>query len=147
MYRWTHTTWKSQEICFLSLTFSKYNRPAESVPFTWKWFSLFYQLTSDRSSHPGLFLGKVILKICSKFTVEHPCQSVISIKLLCLSILRNFQEHLFHRTPPVTAFEYYNCMYELKHIRFVSLKRVWYFPFPILKVYFFILQKVWTLWL
>ena len=36
-----------------------------------------------RSSHPEVFLEKVVLKICSKFTGEHPCRSVISIKLLC----------------------------------------------------------------
>ena len=36
-----------------------------------------------RSSHPEVFLEKCILKICSKFTGEHRCQSVISIKLLC----------------------------------------------------------------
>ena len=29
-----------------------------------------------------MFLGKDVLKICSKFTVEHPCRSVISIMLL-----------------------------------------------------------------
>ena len=34
-----------------------------------------------RSSHPEVFLRKDVLKICSKFTGEHPCQSVISIKL------------------------------------------------------------------
>ena len=34
-----------------------------------------------RSSHPEVFLGKGILKICSKFTGEHICRSVISIKL------------------------------------------------------------------
>ena len=28
-----------------------------------------------------MFLGKGVLKICSKFTGEHPCQSAISIKL------------------------------------------------------------------
>ena len=38
---------------------------------------------SVRSSRPGLFLRKGALKIYSKFTGEHPCQSVISIKLLC----------------------------------------------------------------
>ena len=26
-----------------------------------------------RSSHPEVFLRKVVLKICSKFTGEHPC--------------------------------------------------------------------------
>ena len=30
-----------------------------------------------------VFLGKHVLKICSKFTGEHPCQSVISLKFLC----------------------------------------------------------------
>ena len=29
-----------------------------------------------------MFLGKGVLKICSKFTREHPCQRAISIKLL-----------------------------------------------------------------
>ena len=31
-----------------------------------------------RSSHPKVFLEKDVLKICSKFTGEHPCQSLIS---------------------------------------------------------------------
>ena len=34
-----------------------------------------------RSSQPEVFLGKGVLKICSKFTGEHPCRSAISIKL------------------------------------------------------------------
>ena len=36
-----------------------------------------------RSIPPELLLGKDVLKICSKFSGEHPWQSVISIKLLC----------------------------------------------------------------
>ena len=36
-----------------------------------------------RSSHPEVFLEKGVLKICSKFTGEHPCRSAISINLLC----------------------------------------------------------------
>ena len=44
-----------------------------------------------RSSHSEVFLGKGVLKICSKFTGEHPCRSAISIKLLC-----NFIEISFH---------------------------------------------------
>ena len=36
-----------------------------------------------RSSHPEVFLGKDVLKICSAFTGEHSCLSVISIKLIC----------------------------------------------------------------
>ena len=35
-----------------------------------------------RSSRPEVFLGKGILKICSKFTGKHSCGSAISIKLL-----------------------------------------------------------------
>ena len=36
-----------------------------------------------RSINPQVFLRKGVLNICSKFTGKHPCQSVISIKLLC----------------------------------------------------------------
>ena len=34
-----------------------------------------------RSSPPKVFLRKGVPEICSKFTGEHPCRSVISIKL------------------------------------------------------------------
>ena len=40
-----------------------------------------HHLSFDRSSHSEVFLEKGILKICSKFTGEHPCRSVISIQL------------------------------------------------------------------
>ena len=49
-------------------------------------FWLYWTLTElrlDRSSHPKVFLEKGVLKICSNFTREHPCQSANSIKLLC----------------------------------------------------------------
>ena len=50
-----------------------------------------------RSSHPEVFLEKSVPKRCSKFTGEHPCQSVISIKSLC-----NFIEStLRHGCSPV----------------------------------------------
>ena len=45
-----------------------------------------------RSSPPKVFLRKGVLKICSKFTGEHSCQSVISIKLLCWHI--KFMENI-----------------------------------------------------
>ena len=35
----------------------------------------------DWSSRPAVFLGRGVLKICSKFTGKHPCRSLISIKL------------------------------------------------------------------
>ena len=44
-------------------------------------FSLFPNIWRINSSHPEVFLGKAVLKICSKFTGEHPRRSVISIKL------------------------------------------------------------------
>ena len=34
-----------------------------------------------RNSHPEMFLRKGVLKICSKYTGEHPYRSAISIKL------------------------------------------------------------------
>ena len=40
-------------------------------------------VTYSRSSRQEVFLRKSVLKICSKFTWEHPCRRVISIKLLC----------------------------------------------------------------
>ena len=38
------------------------------------------QQTKSRSSHPEVFLGKSVLKICSKVTGEHLCRSVIPRK-------------------------------------------------------------------
>ena len=55
-----------------------------------------FTLKFSRSSHPEVFLGKIILKMCTKFTGEHPCRSVISIKLL-LKFPVNLS-HIF-RTP------------------------------------------------
>ena len=43
-----------------------------------------------RSSHPEAFLGKGVLKICSKFTVDHPCRSVISKKLQSILLKSHF---------------------------------------------------------
>ena len=40
-----------------------------------------FQRSSTRSSPPEVFLRKGVLKICIKFTGEHLCRSVISIKL------------------------------------------------------------------
>ena len=61
---------------------------------------------SGRSSHRETFLGKGVLEICSNFTGEHPCRSLISIKLFCNFIkitLRHgcFPVNLLHifRTP------------------------------------------------
>ena len=56
-----------------------------------------------RSNRPEVLLGKGVLKICSKFTGEHPCRSVISIKLLC-----NFIEiTLWHGYSPVNLLHFF----------------------------------------
>ena len=39
--------------------------------------------TGSRSSHTEVFLGESVLKMCCKFTGEHPCRSAISTNLLC----------------------------------------------------------------
>ena len=44
--------------------------------FSWK-------LNTEVAIQTCVLLGKSALKIWSKFTGEHPCRSVISIKLLC----------------------------------------------------------------
>ena len=68
-------------------------------------------LINHKSSHSEVLLVKGVLKICSKFTGEQPCRSVISIKLLCnfIKIIPRhgcsplicciFSEHLLLRTP------------------------------------------------
>ena len=45
-----------------------------------------------RNSSPEVFLGKGVLKTCSKFIREHPCRSAISMKL---------QSTLRHGSSPV----------------------------------------------
>ena len=50
-------------------------------------FGIVFVLKTKRSvfgiSRSEVFSRKSVLKICSKFTGEIPCQSVISIKMLC----------------------------------------------------------------
>ena len=43
--------------------------------------TVFGSHSTNRSSRPGVFLRKGVLKVCSKFTIEHSCRSAISIKL------------------------------------------------------------------
>ena len=48
---------------------------------------IIFKVSINRNSLPKVFLGKDVLKKYSEFAGEHPCQSVISIKLLCTSVL------------------------------------------------------------
>ena len=53
---------------------------------------------SPRTSHPEVFLEKGVLKICSKYTGEYPCRSVILINLLHIFrtlFLKNISGRLF----------------------------------------------------
>ena len=54
-------------------------------PINWPNFIVWLPLLLQtfKSSHPWVFLGKGVLKMCSKFRGECPRQSLISIKLLC----------------------------------------------------------------
>ena len=55
------------------------------------------------NSRPEVFLRKSVLKICSKFTGDYLCRSVISIQLLY-----NFIEiALWHGCSPVICAEYF----------------------------------------
>ena len=56
----------------------------EEILLFLSWFLLIkIKSWRNRSSHPEMFLGKGVPKICSKLTGELPCRSAISIKLLC----------------------------------------------------------------
>ena len=76
---------------------------------------LIYLYSNYKSTPPEVFLGKSVLKICSKFTGEHPYQSVISIKLLYNFIEIALWEHLFLRTPLddfLQFLNFYFCFYK-----------------------------------
>ena len=82
------------------------------------------------SSHSEVFLRKGVLKICSKFTGEHPCQSVISIKLLCNFIEITLRHgcssvnllHIFRTLFPKNASEWLLLKSELKNLLRLSNK-------------------------
>ena len=57
----------------------------------------YWHFETYRSSPPDVVLGKGVLKICIKFTGEHSCRSVISIKLRSSFI----EIILRHRCSPV----------------------------------------------
>ena len=68
--------------------------------------------TPYRSSRSDVFLGKGILKICSKFTRKHQCRSVISIRLQS-----NFSEiTLQHDCSPVNLPAYFQNTFSLKNL-------------------------------
>ena len=71
-----------------------------------------------------MFLGKVVLKICSKFTGEHPCWSVISIKLLC-----NFIEiALRHECSPLNLLHIFRTSFPRNAFRWLFLCSEKFYP-------------------
>ena len=64
-----------------------------------------------------MFLGKGTLKICNKFTGEHPCRSLISIKLLCI-----FSEYLFPKNTLNGCFYIYRrFLYSISIFKIIKL--------------------------
>ena len=87
------------------------------------WMSELLLVSFDRSSPPEMFLGKVVLKICSKSTGERPCRSLISIKLLC-----NFIEiTLRHGFSPVNLLHIFKTLFPKNS--FGGLLLTWDFRF------------------
>ena len=75
----------------------------------------------NRNSCPEVFIKKGVLKICSKFTGEHPCRSAISIKLQS-----NFIEITFrHRCSPVNLLYIFRSPFPKNTSRRLLLKKVW----------------------
>ena len=64
-----------------------------------KFIKVLILLVQIRNSPPKVFLRKGVLKLCSKFTGEHPCRSVISIEITFLRGCSHVNlPHIF-RTP------------------------------------------------
>ena len=81
-----------------------------------------YGHRKGRSSRPEVFLGKGVLKICSRFTGGHPCRSAISIKLQS-----NFLEiTLQHGCSPVNLLYIFRTSFYKNTSGRLLLKRVQY---------------------
>ena len=66
-----------------------------------------------------MFLRKGVLKLCSKFTEEHPCRSVISVKLQS-----NFIEiTLQHGCSPVNLLHFFKTSFPYNTSGWLLLKK------------------------
>ena len=103
-----------------------------------------------RNSHPEVFLKKGVLKICSKFTGEHPCQSVLSIELRLgcsvnllhlfkTAIIKNSSEglYLLHKTSQMFD--------KIMNTRLICNLTHWLLKFPISKQNKKLISKPWKL--
>ena len=101
-----------------------------------------------KSSHPEVFLGKGVLKICSKLTGEHACRIAITIKLLCNFIeialrygcspvhLPHISEHLFLR-PTLDS-----CLCRVWRKLELFMYFFWFICLTIFTLSYLLLQKV-----
>ena len=90
-------------------------------------------VTTFRSSPLKAFLWETVLKICSKFTKEHPSKSLISIKLSSVYMeitirhrcspvnLLYISEHLFIRTPYFFSFVLLHSFYVSCELSYFSI--------------------------
>ena len=87
-------------------------------------------LSIIRSSPPEVFLGKDVLKICSKFTREHPCRSVIA-KNCFATLSKSYFDmsvlllHIFRTTFPKSTSGKLLLKYAIFRTKGVTLKRRW----------------------
>ena len=80
---WHEFQWNSYRVSLLSWYFLKHMLIAAvslRMQILTYLIYLFIHPEAEEALHQ-VFLGKGVLKICSKFTKEHPCQSVISKQL------------------------------------------------------------------
>ena len=88
-----------------------------------------------------MFLGKGILEICSQFTGEHPCQSAISIKLLCSFIEITFR----HGCSPVNLLHIFKNLFIRMFLNgcFCKLKKEYWGVLDNNVLFFFQKQILW----
>ena len=111
---WKETLCTERIDCFLSvISLSVIEANWRVSPLTESRFFIEAVLSKEASQkQPFMFLRKVVRKICSKFTGEHPCRSTIPINLFC-----NFVEiTLRHGCSPVNLLHTFQTPF-LKSIR------------------------------
>ena len=104
--------------CQVFLAFLPYHENPKSIK---NCFNAKISNTKDGSSYPEVFQRKDVLKICSKFLGEHPCRSVISIKLLCDFI----EITLWHGCSPVNLLHIFRTPFRRNTSEWLLLKRVY----------------------
>ena len=87
---WKNSYWKTSffVVWFMPTNPKDFNPLTDNITLSIKELKIWrsfkqgsFILIKCTSSHPEVFLRKGVLKMCSKFTGEHPCRSAISIKL------------------------------------------------------------------